>query len=249
MSYYETNVRPVDIKVVRNLVFSMRPTAAFVLMMAMPLLGDSVNENKSVPIDHLPTPTAEPANGAAYAPPVVDLSDDSDIPDRGPAQKHFAIADQLDDLASQPNAPITNTIPGEKIALDKLIHVPLVHDVQDDGSYRGGQNDSLLFEIKYLNWGAITQSQLRARQGHYFTITFANDGPPSDFTTLFEYRQVKSKALVRSLSQEKKKVSGAARAYFAVIGKAYLGYGPVSAWRFTVRRGDTVVAEAKSFLW
>jgi hypothetical protein len=227
----------------------MRVTAALVLMTALPVLADTVTENKSVPIDHLPAPTAEPANGQAYAPPVVDLGEGPSAADRGPAQKHFVIADQTDDLANNPNAPITNTVPGELIALDKHISVPLVHDVQDDGSYRSGQNDSLLFEIKYLNWGAITQEQLRARQGHYFNITFVNDGPKENFVTRFEYRQVKSKAVVRSLTQEKYRVSGAARAYFAVVNKAYLAYGPVSAWRFTVLRGNTVVAEAKSYLW
>jgi len=228
----------------------MRLTVALALLTAFPLLAaDTTGQHKSVPIDHLPTPRAEPDNGEAYAPPVVDLGEGPSKADRGPAQKNFTLAATTDDLVNQSNAPITNTIPGETIALDKHIHVPLVHDVQDDASYRGGQNDSLLYEIKYLNWGAITQEQLRARQGHYFTITFVNDGPASDFTTMFEYRQVKTKAIVRSLSQQKLHVSGAARAYFAVVDKAYLAYGPISAWRFTVRRGGTVVAEAKSFLW
>jgi hypothetical protein len=227
----------------------MRLTAALVLTAALPLFADTVTEHKSVPIDHLPAPTAEPASGQAYAPPVVDLGEGPSTADRGPAQKHFVIADQTDNLANDPNAPITNTVPGELIALDKHLRVPLVHDVQDDSTYKGGQNDSLLFEIKYLNWGAITQEQLRARQGHYFTITFVNHGRPENFLTRFEYRQVKSKAVVRRLTQEKYRVSGAARAYFAVVNKAYLAYGPVSAWRFTVLRGDTVVAEAKSYLW
>ena len=228
----------------------MRPTVALVLLTALPVLAaDSTNPHRSVPIDHLPEPVAEPANASSYAPPVVDLGEGPSSADRGPAQKPFAIASTTDDLATRPDARTASTLPGEKIALDKNIRVPLVHDVQDDASYRGGQNDSLLYEIKYLNWGAITSEQLKARQGHYFTTTFVNNGPASDFTTLFEYRQVKSGAIVRSLSQRKFHVSGAARAYFAVIDKAYLAYGPVSAWRFTVRRGDTIVAEAESFLW
>lgn len=228
----------------------MRPTVVLVLLTALPLFAaDTSNARKSVPIDHLPEPVAEPNSPESYAPPAVDLGEGPSSADRGPAQKYFTIASHTDNLINDPNAPITNTIPGEKIALDKHIRIPLVHDVQDDASYKGGQNDSLLFEIKYLNWGAITQEQLKARQGHYFTITFVNGGPPSDFTTMFEYRQVKSKAVVRSLSQEKKHVSGAARAYFAVVDKAYLAYGPISAWRFTVRRNGVVVAEAKSFLW
>jgi hypothetical protein len=222
-------------------------TAALV---AGPLFAaDSTQTHTQVPIDHLPAPVAEPSDASSYAPPTVDLGEGPSAADFGPAQRPFVMASQTDNLANNPDAPITNTVPNEIMALDKHVRVPVVHDVQDDSSYRGGQNDSLLFEIKYLNWGAITSEQLKARQGHYFTITFVNDGPRSDFTTLFEYRQVKSKALVRSLSQERLHVHGAARAYFAVVNQAYLAYGPVSAWRFTVRHGNTVVAEAKSFLW
>ena len=109
--------------------------------------------------------------------------------------------------------------------------------MQDDSTYRAGSNDSLIYEIKYLNWGAVTREQLRARQGHYFTITVANGGPATDLTMRFEYRQVKSKQIVRKLVQEKKSVDGAVRAYFGVVNHAYLAYGPVSAWRFTVLRG------------
>jgi len=229
----------------------MRPTVALVLLTALPLFAtDATDTHSQVPIDHLPTPVAEPSDASAYAPPMADLSEDGPTAaDVGPAQKPFVMASQIDNLANDPNAPITNTIPNEVIALDKRIQIPVVHDVQDDSSYKGGQNDSLLFEIKYLNWGAITGEQFKARQGQYFTITFVNDGPRSDFTTLFEYRQVKTKAVVRSLSQDRLHVHGAARAYFAVVNHAYLTYGPVSAWRFTVRHGNTVVAEAKSFLW
>jgi hypothetical protein len=44
-------------------------------------------------------------------------------------------------------------------------------------------------------------------------------------------------------------VHGAVRSYFAVTDKAYLAYGPVVSWRFTILKGDTVVAEEKSSLW
>jgi hypothetical protein len=44
-------------------------------------------------------------------------------------------------------------------------------------------------------------------------------------------------------------VSGTVRSYFAVVDQAYLTYGPVVSWRFTILKGDTVVAEEKSFIW
>ena len=227
----------------------MRLKVILLLLAAGPLYAADPTEQTSQPIDHLATPTAEPLDGAVYAPAVTDTDEGPTPQDIGPVQKHFAMATDVDDLASQPNAPISNTVPNEPIALDKRIAVPLVHEVQDDSNYRAASNDSLLYEVKYLNWGAVTNEQLRARQGHYFTITFVNDGPPADFTTRFEYREVKSKQIVRTIVQEKKHVHGAERAYFAVVNHAYLAYGPVSSWRFTVLRGNTVVAEAKSYLW
>jgi hypothetical protein len=199
---------------------------------------------------HLPTPTAEPENPDAYAAPAKRESDGPSDADVGPIQKHFVRASTKDGVTAaenQDNASIE--MPNEKIKLDKRISIPLIHDVQDDGSYKGAGNHALQYELKYLNWGAVTQEQLNARQGHYFTITWVNDGPKSDFTTRFEYRQVVSKEVVRILKQDMPHASGASRSYFAVVSKAYLAYGPVSSWRFTVLKGDTVVAEAKSFIW
>jgi hypothetical protein len=194
-------------------------------------------------------PSAEPENGGTYASPAPHKLAPRTEDDYGPVLKHFVRASGTDDLMEtqvQDNA--TLLIP-ENIALDKNIKVPLVHDVQNDDSYVAGNNPALDYERKYLNWGAITASQLQARQGHYFTITWANDGPPGDYVACFEYRQVKSKEIVRKLEQPMKHVSGSTRSYFAVVDKAYLAYGPVSAWRFTIRRGDTIVGQAKSFIW
>lgn len=192
---------------------------------------------------------AEPSEGS-YGPVIYDQTDtgptDADV---GPAQKHFIRASMLDDLAETQNADNASLITHEKIALDKNLSVKKIHDVQDDGPSSGGDNHALRYEVTYLNWGAVTQEQINARRGHYFTITWANDGPKADFTTVFEYREVKSKEIVRTLSQKMSAVSGATRSYFAVVNKAYLAYGPVVSWRFTVRKGDTVVAEAKSFIW
>lgn len=222
----------------------------FLALVALPAYAAQTDdETKQVPIDHLTKPVAEPMDGGFYAPPAHPIDDTPTPQDIGPVQKKFALASQLDPDTEASNPRTANDEPRETVALDKRIRVPLVHDVQNDSTFRAGNNDSLVFEIKYLNWGAVTAEQKRARQGHYFTITVANGGPPSDLTMRFEYRQVKSKQVVRELVQEKKQVDGAVRAYFGVVNHAYLAYGPVSAWRFTVLRAGTVVAEAKSFLW
>ena len=106
-----------------------------------------------------------------------------------------------------------------------------------------------MFEIKYINWGAVTQEQIDARHGHYFTISWANHGPQDNFVAHFQYRQVKSQAIVRTLEQPINNVHGTVRSYFAIVSRAYLAYGPVSAWRLTIQRGGTVVAETQSYLW
>ena len=196
----------------------------------------------------LPPATAEPENGANL-PVITHQQDEATEGDIGPVLKHFVRASTTDDLAETQNADNASLALREKISLDKRISVPLIHDVQNDGPQSRGSNHAMAFEIDYLNWGAVTNAQLLARRGHYFTITWKNAGPKDDFTTVFEYREVKSKEIVRSLSQSAHAVSGATRSYFAVVDKAYQAYGPVVSWRFTVRKGDLVVAEAKSFIW
>jgi FtsP/CotA-like multicopper oxidase with cupredoxin domain len=196
----------------------------------------------------LPTPKAEPANDAYGAPVIHQRSGPSEM-DVGPVQRHFVRASTLDtepvndDLYD--NKALKST---EKTALDKRISVPLIHDVQNDGAIADG-NQSMQYELTYLNWGAITEEQRDARRGHYFTITWKNKGPSDDFTARFQYRETKSQEVVRTLSQAMPHVHGATRSYFAVTGVAYLTYGPIVSWRFTILKGDTVVAEAKSFIW
>jgi hypothetical protein len=204
---------------------------------------------KSRPQTGLPTPTAEPANGGSYAPPIKHQEEGPSDADIGPVLKHFVRASQVDDLEETQNEDNATLAIHEKIALDKSIKVPLVHDVENDSTFAGKYNHALEGELDYLNWGAVTEEQLKARQGHYFTITWSNSGPKTDFIARFEYRQVKSKQVVRTLVQKAFKVSGSTRSYFAVVDKAYLAYGPVCSWRFTILKGDTVVAETKSFVW
>ncbi|MCE0522424.1 MAG: hypothetical protein LV480_05885 [Methylacidiphilales bacterium] len=197
----------------------------------------------------LPTPKAEPENSQAYAPPEAPEPEGPSAADVGPVQQHFVRASKTDDLEETQNADNASLAIHEKIALDKRISVPLIHDVQNDGPTSITGNHAMQYEVTYLNWGAVTEEQLLARRGHYFTITWKNKGPKADFIARFEYRESKSKEIVRTLTQKMPGVSGAVRSYFAVVDQAYLAYGPVCSWRFTILKGDTVVAEAKSFIW
>ena len=231
----------------------MRWTPLIALMALLPavpaLAQDAAPPKLTKTPTSLPAPRAEPENGQQYGPVVGPEEDGPTAADLGPAQKHFVLATTTDNLAETQNADNASLAIREKIALDKRITVPKIHDVKDDGAGSGGDNNAMRYEVTYLNWGAVTAEQQRFRYGHYFTITWDNDGPKSDFTTRFEYRQVKSKEIVRTLVQKVPAVSGSARSYFGVVNNAYLAYGPVVSWRFTVLKGDTVVAEAKSFIW
>jgi len=242
----------IDIRPSRSLVCSMR--CMVLIALAALLSGASALAQTAAPKPvktptQLPPAKAEPENPQAYAPPVALEKEGPSAADVGPVQKHFVRASTLDDLAETQVNDNASLVSHEKIAIDKRISVPLIHDVQNDGGYSGGDNHALEYELKYLNWGAVTRGQMLARRGHYFTITWDNDGPKSDFTAKFEYREVKSKEIVRTLTQNMPHVSGSTRSYFAVVDQAYLAYGPVVSWRFTVLKGDTVVAEAKSFIW
>ncbi|MCE0498719.1 MAG: hypothetical protein LV481_12310 [Methylacidiphilales bacterium] len=223
------------------------------LLAAQPALAQNASPQAAPKSPKVPTsmarPTAEPAQPGAYENPIPSTPVGPTAADRGPAQKYFVLASEPDDLAETQVADNKFISAPQKMALDKQITVPLIHDIQNDASYHIESNHALQFEAEYLNWGATTKEQLQARQGHYFTITWVNKGPRTDFTARFEYRQVKSQEIVRTLVQAMPQVRGAVRSYFGVVDKAYQAYGPVCSWRFSILRGDTIVAQTRSFVW
>lgn len=228
----------------------MRWIASLALAIFLPgpwAVAQSGFDNYSQP----PTTTAVPVNPPTNGVVTPDGTEGPSDAEVGPVQKHFVRASLPDNAEATENNDNAAQVLAkqEKTALDRRITVPKIHDVQDDSTYKSTGNAALDYEIRYLNWGAVTGRQMMARQGHYFTITWANHGPRADFTARFQYTQVKSKEIIRTLTQPMPQIAGTTRAYFAVVGKAYLAYGPVSSWRFTILKGDTVVAEAKSFIW
>ena len=232
----------------------MRWSVVITLALLVPTaaLSQEPAQNRSPqPRNQLPTATAEPDNAQAYAPPAPRENAGPSDADRGPAQQHFVLASKADDLGTLADPPRVGNLPPEKIALDKRIKISLIHDVENGSDYKGGENHALLFEIKYINWGAVTREQLEARKGHYFTISWVNHGPPDNFIACFQYRQVKSQGIIRTLQEPMPHVDGGVRSYFGVVNQAYLAAGPVASWRFTVRKAatNTVVAEAKSYIW
>ncbi len=134
-------------------------------------------------------------------------------------------------------------------SIDPNIKITKIHEFRNDEHYNPGGNPALEFEQLYWNHGAILGDEIESRRGHYFVISWANKGPAANFTTRFEYRQVKTKDVVRVLTMDHSNVKGASRSTFAVLGDAYRAYGPVVSWRFTVLQGGKVVGEEKSFIW
>jgi hypothetical protein len=235
-----------------SLPYFMRQAVIIALTLLLPAFAgaqEGAQSHSPQPRNQLPAPTAEPDNVSSYAPPLPREDEGPTSADRGPAQRFFVLSSTTDNLAAQDDPPRVGNLPADKVAIDRRIKIPLIHDVENDSTYKSGDNHALLYEITYINFGAVTGEQLDARRGHYFTVSWANKGPKADFTARFQYREVKSGPIVRTLTEPMPHVRGTVRSYFGVVGKAYHAYGPVAAWRFTILRGDTVVAETKSFLW
>jgi hypothetical protein len=173
-------------------------------------------------------------------------------------------------------APLTETSPSTgnretsatkqkkevKAAPQSVVKITKIHDVVvDDKGFKPVDNSSLsvrtkrdknpalAFEKRYWSYGAVTEEEKRQKRGHYFVISWKNGGPPADLVTKLEYRQVSSKQTVRRLTLNHPAAKGVNRSAFAITGDAYETYGPIYSWRFTVSRGDTVLAEETSFIW
>ena len=150
--------------------------------------------------------------------------------------------------ASAPT-PVETAVPLERLALDKHFKVTKVHIVNNTESYKSGGNDALEFERKYWNYGAVTKDQQEARRGLIYLISWHKDGPPEDLTARFEYRLVNTRETIFVQSQPLSSVTGTNRSLFEVVGDEYRKNGAVYAWRFTLVRGDQVVALERSYIW
>lgn len=111
------------------------------------------------------------------------------------------------------------------------------------------QDDSLRFERKYHDYGAVTNEQKEARRGHYFYVKWLAKQPAKDVTVRFEYRQQATKGKVHALELSYPEAKGWERSTFSVVGDAYKKQGLVTCWRVLVMQAGQVVAEKRSFIW
>ncbi len=155
-------------------------------------------------------------------------------------------------------ATASKSQPAFTAADKKTAHAPLpesaikmgkIHEFRNDETYKAGPNAALQFEKEYWSYGAITRQEKLDKRGHYFVILWSNRGPVKELQAKFEYRQVKSKDVIRTLTIDHARAHGGMKSTFAVVGQAFDEYGAVSSWRFTVWDGGKLLAEQNSFIW
>lgn len=155
------------------------------------------------------------------------------------------------DLAKPETTTVTEREPWQlQEALDPKVRITSVREFLNDPSEtRTGGKRPLEFEFKYVNHGAVTQAQKRNRMGNYFTVNWQASGEPADYELRLDYRQSRSKDLVRTLIIPYKSVTAGQKGHFKVIGDAYHDFGRVHSWRISVVRNGVIVAQQKSFVW
>ncbi|HPA17383.1 MAG TPA: hypothetical protein PLU30_06520 [Verrucomicrobiae bacterium] len=114
---------------------------------------------------------------------------------------------------------------------------------------RNLEDDSLKFEKKYHEYGAVTSAQRKAKRGHYFYVKWLARQPSKDIKVRFEYRQKETKAKVYALEVDYPEAKGWKRSVFSVVGDAYEKQGLVTCWRVLLMQAGQVVAEKRSFIW
>lgn len=128
--------------------------------------------------------------------------------------------------------------------------VTKVHEFTNTPEYDPGANRALAFERKYWEYGAILSRDGYNRQGQFFVITWINKDAPGHYTARFQYRQQRTRDRIRELIvNHPETTTGSQRSMFAVVGDPFQEYGPITSWRFTVWRGDELMAEEQSFVW
>ncbi len=110
------------------------------------------------------------------------------------------------------------------------------------------QIESIAFEEKFHNFGAVTEIDKREREGRYFDFSWRT-GRPANLTVRLEYRQQNSGPYVQAQELRYENVSGNHRSQFEVVGDAYDWQGPVTSWRVVLVEDGKIVALHSSYLW
>lgn len=110
------------------------------------------------------------------------------------------------------------------------------------------QNETINFDRRRINYGALSAEERRQRQGTYFDFFWRADRA-ADLKVRLEYRQAKLGNAVRAQEVAYEQAKGTVKTSFAVIGDSFHWDGPVTAWRCLLIENNRIVAFTQSYLW
>jgi hypothetical protein len=99
--------------------------------------------------------------------------------------------------------------------------------------------------------GAVSMEERRGKLGQYFTMLWNDQAGAgtADVEIVFEYQQGASASRVKHMTSRFPASDKSGTAEFAVIGEDYFKNGRVLAWKASLRRGSTLIATRRSYLW
>lgn len=109
-------------------------------------------------------------------------------------------------------------------------------------------NQMIDFERERMSYGAVTNDQVAAREGHYFDFWWRAERP-AHITVRLEYRQQNLGAFVQAQEVDVPLAKGTIETKFKVVGDDFRNEGRVTAWRALLIENGKVVALTQSFLW
>jgi len=120
-----------------------------------------------------------------------------------------------------------------------------IHDLKLE---KASTSDMVKFERERMNYGAVSNNELMAREGHYFDFWWRSERT-ANVTVRLEYRQQNLGAYVQAQEVDVPAAHGTIETKFKVAGDDYHQDGRVIAWRALLIENGKVVALTQSFLW
>jgi hypothetical protein len=198
----------------------------FILMSVLGLLGSPLVADQVLAQSQEPLPAAAPAAPAKANTGNASLTSPANA--QAPEQEAWDLPVQLD----------------PKVQIGKIFDF-----LNDPKLTKTGDNKVIQEEFDYFNYGAVTKAQREARKGHYYIVSFTNEGPATDLSIRMDFRQLLSRDTVNTLEVPFKGAKGDYKQQFVIAGDMYRAYGDVNSWRISVVRDGKIVAQKKSYVW
>lgn len=108
---------------------------------------------------------------------------------------------------------------------------------------------AISFEQKHRLYGAVSNEEMNAREGHYYTVHWRVSDRSQPVKVKLEYRQAKTGSKVNVQEVEVPDAGRSNTTEFQVVGEDYKTNGHVTAWKVSLIRGKEEVASHRSYLW